>query len=547
MKARDLDMNRLLHAAPHGGALRFAGRRAVLVEISAIAQLRNALVEVLGLSNATSAISKMGFLVGWRLACAVEDGELFEDPADRRSALPRLGALLGLFEAEPCDPFGNGGVIVRHSAEVEGALGDSARADSPVCHAVAGLMSGYLSRVSGKRVEVVESRCAACGHDACEFRVCSSKEAQHDDETLGRGSFLNDTLDTMVASLLAVDAKPSVGSPSPGSARATRLAAGGSVEDSMQVDSGITAYSAKMKEVLRLASLVAPVDASILISGETGVGKEGLARFIHQVSGRKGSFIAVNCGAITETLFESELFGHARGAFTGASQDRPGLFEAAQHGTLLLDEVGEVSPAMQVKLLRVLQQQEVRRVGENQSRPIDVRVISATNQDLMSQQEGLGFRQDLYYRIKVVELSIPPLRHRHDDILPLARLFLERAAARMGRSFDGVTPDAADLLLQYSWPGNVRELENVMERAAALSQRERIESQDLPVEVLERSPPEPVDHGAAVQPLEVVFRKCIMDAMAINGGNQRITAAQLGISAATLYRRLKRYGQIDHS
>ena len=188
-----------------------------------------------------------------------------------------------------------------------------------------------------------------------------------------------------------------------------------------------------MQRVLDLARRVAKVDSTVLITGESGVGKERVARLIHDESARTaGPFVAINCGAVPETLLESELFGHARGAFTGATQDRPGLFEAANSGTLLLDEIGEVPPAMQVKLLRVLQEREVRRVGENKGRAVNVRVVAATNRDLAEEIRAARFRQDLYYRLRVVELRVPPLRERRDDILPLARTFLAASAERDG-------------------------------------------------------------------------------------------------------------------
>jgi transcriptional regulator with PAS, ATPase and Fis domain len=281
----------------------------------------------------------------------------------------------------------------------------------------------------------------------------------------------------------------------------------------------------------------------VLITGESGSGKERIARLLHDESTRAaGPFIAVNCGAITETLLESELFGHARGAFTGATQDRPGLFEAASSGTLLLDEVGEVSPAMQVKLLRALQEREIRRVGENKSRRIDVRVVAATNRDLAHGVVGGAFRQDLYYRLKVVELRVPPLRERRDDILPLGRVLLAAAALRMKRKISSLAPNAADQLLRYSWPGNVRELENAMERAVALARGGRVELEDLPEEI-RRTLPKPAV-GDRVRPLDDVEQEYILAALELNEGNQTRTAAQLEIGSATLYRKLKRYGVI---
>jgi transcriptional regulator with PAS, ATPase and Fis domain len=311
-----------------------------------------------------------------------------------------------------------------------------------------------------------------------------------------------------------------------------------------RVTESLKAAERKLLEHRRALVRVAKVDSTILLTGESGVGKERVARMVHEESTRAtGPFIAVNCGAITETLLESELFGHARGAFTGASQDRPGLFEAANKGTLLLDEIGEVSPAMQVKLLRALQEREIRRVGENKSRHVDVRIIAATNRDLAHGVAGGSFRQDLYYRLKVVELHVPPLRERRDDILPLARTLLASAALWMNRKITGFAPGVADQLVRYDWPGNVRELENAMERAVALAPRNRVELEDLPEEI-RMAVPRPMATLGQVMSLEDMEKEYILAALELNGGNQTRTAEQLKIGPATLYRKLKSYGMI---
>jgi DNA-binding NtrC family response regulator len=307
---------------------------------------------------------------------------------------------------------------------------------------------------------------------------------------------------------------------------------------------GIVAKSPQMERLLELACRVAQVDSTVLITGESGTGKERIARLVHEKSTRAaGPFIAVNCGAVTETLLESELFGHARGAFTGATADRPGLFEAANGGTLLLDEVGEVSPAMQVKLLRVLQEREIRRVGENKSRAVDVRVVAATNRDLAHGVADGRLRQDLYYRLKVVELPVPPLRERRDDILALARVLLADVALRMKRKISGLAPAAADQLMRYTWPGNVRELENAMERAVALARGSRVELEDLPEEVRMAVPKLAASKGG-VRTLGEVEKEYILAALELNGGNRTHTAMQLAIGSATMYRKLKNYGMI---
>jgi transcriptional regulator with PAS, ATPase and Fis domain len=307
---------------------------------------------------------------------------------------------------------------------------------------------------------------------------------------------------------------------------------------------GIVAKSVAMVQLVELARRVAEVDSTVLITGESGTGKERIARLVHEASARTtGPFVAVNCGAITETLLESELFGHMRGAFTGATQDRPGLFEAANRGTLLLDEIGEVSAGMQVKLLRVLQEREIRRVGENKSRKVDVRVLAATNRDLARAVAKGNFREDLYYRLKVVELRVPPLRERRDDILPLARVLLAEAAIRMKRKGIALAPEVADRLLRHAWPGNVRELENAMERAVALARGRRVELADLPEEI-RQAVSSPVVTKGSVRPLETIEREYILDVLRLLDGNQTRAAQQLRIGSATLYRKLKSYGLV---
>jgi transcriptional regulator with PAS, ATPase and Fis domain len=315
-------------------------------------------------------------------------------------------------------------------------------------------------------------------------------------------------------------------------------------EIELEAPAGFAASSPAMLRTLDLARRIARVDSTVLITGESGAGKERVARFIHDESARTaGPFLAINCAAVPETLLESELFGHARGSFTGASQDRAGLFEAANGGTLLLDEIGDVPPAMQVKLLRVLQEREVRRVGENRSRPINVRVLAATNRDLLADVHGARFRQDLYYRLRVVEVAVPPLRDRREDVLPLARQLLAGSAKRFGKKTPTLTPEAANLLVRYAWPGNVRELENALERAVALARSDRIDVDDLPPEV--SAVPVPSLVAGDGRTLAEVEREYIAAALRASGGNRAKAAEQLGIGVATLYRKLKQEGAAE--
>ena len=298
-----------------------------------------------------------------------------------------------------------------------------------------------------------------------------------------------------------------------------------------------------MRRALDVARRVALVDSNVLLAGESGVGKEAVARFIHARSPRaRRAFIAVNCAAVPETLLESELFGHARGAFTGATQDRPGLFEAAAGGTLLLDEIGDLPLGMQAKLLRVLQEREVRRLGENRSRPVDVRVLAATHRDLTAEVAAGRFRQDLYYRLRVIELRIPPLRERREDVLPLARTFLAESAKRMKCKVTGFKPAAADQLLRWGWPGNVRELQNVVERAVVLADEARVGVEDLPDEVRTAIPGRGAP-GGGERTLADVERDYILSVLSSAGDNKAQAAARLGIGTATLFRKLKQYGR----
>jgi two-component system response regulator AtoC len=297
---------------------------------------------------------------------------------------------------------------------------------------------------------------------------------------------------------------------------------------------GIVGRSEPMLRVFKTAARVAQSDATVLIEGESGTGKEQVARAIHAASKRAGlPFVAVDCGAIAEGVLESELFGHAKGAFTGAQGSRRGLFEEANHGTLFLDEMGDVGPALQARLLRALQEGEVRRVGANEAIPVDVRVLAATNKDLELQVKEGKFREDLYYRINVVTIRLPPLRERREDIPLLAEHF----AAKHGRP-DGaaVTPEARELLVGYDWPGNVRELENVIARALALNHAGLVVPEDLPDRL--RGLPDAVPpSGVAERPtLAEVERRYAAQVLAETGGNKTRAAEILGIDRKTLYR-----------
>jgi two-component system response regulator PilR (NtrC family) len=311
--------------------------------------------------------------------------------------------------------------------------------------------------------------------------------------------------------------------------------------------------SSKMKEILSLVSRIAETASTVMISGESGTGKEMIARAIHYNSPRRDrAFVSINCGALPDELLESELFGHMRGSFTGATANKKGLFEVADGGTVFLDEVGEMSPAMQIKLLRVLQERTIRRVGGTDEIPVDVRVITATNQQLEEMVRERTFREDLFYRINVIPVRTPSLRERTDDIPELADHFLRKYGAQMGKRVEGFQPEALSALGRYRWPGNVRELENVIERAVALESTARVRPESLPMEVrLPQAPPRTDDDPAIPsagldleEHLEERRRRFMLDALERCDGVQSHAAKLLGMSFRSFRYFAKKYGVV---
>ncbi len=302
----------------------------------------------------------------------------------------------------------------------------------------------------------------------------------------------------------------------------------------------IMGRSAAFLKVMQMVSRIAPTKTTVLLTGESGVGKELVAEAIHHQSPRRDQpLVKLNCGALPEGLIESELFGHEKGAFTGAIQQRKGRFELADSGTIFLDEISEIPPTTQVKLLRVLQEGEFERVGGTQTLKTDVRVVAATNEDLETAVAQGSFRKDLYYRLNVIHLAIPPLRDRQEDIPLLALHFLDKFCMENDRAPMGITPEAMAALRSHYWPGNVRELQNVVERAVALCQGNMVELEDLPDEVRRYSPEDDeitVPVGASMEEIE---RRAITQTLKKTQGDKELTARLLGIGLATLYRRLK--------
>ena len=423
-------------------------------------------------------------------------------------------------------------LIWHGSGEAEEHVIGMGQARWPVCWMMAGYASGYSSFCMNREVYFVEQKCAGKGDPLC-------TAVGKDKESWGA------ELKTFLPFFQAEDVRGKV-------LELTRKLREQSRElakhkqkllqlEGVHPANFIEVHSASFRKVIELAARVAPYDTSVLITGESGTGKEVLARYIHANSQRaKGPFVGVNCAALPETLLESELFGHKAGSFTGAIKDRAGLFEEAQEGTIFLDEIGDISLSMQMKLLRVLQEREIRRVGESSPRNVDVRVITATNQNLTEAIQEGRFREDLYYRLRVIEIEVPPLRARTEDILHLARHFCRQFAQKLNIPALRIDATCVDYLQSYNWPGNVRELENAIERAAVLSKDGLILPEHLPANVVHPIAGEYGKVNPLSRKLADIEAEHIHTVMRLVNDNKTRAARALGISPATLWRKLKR-------
>ncbi len=529
--------------------MHFAGRRALLLDTVALGLMRKELVEQFGFEVARGLMTRFGYAHGWRTADSLEHQLPWATPSEWRRAGGRLHRLQGVVSFEPvheselAEVPGFAEAIWRDSYEADQHLLHFGEHEHAVCWSLCGFASGYLSRAFGRPLYCFETQCRGKGDAVCRMwgddRETAREQGFGEALAYYEQRELNDALVRMRGTLRKLEKK----------LRAHRRVLEERAKDEAETPGGLIARSPVMRSILSLARRVAPVDSTILMCGPTGAGKERLSHFVHKHSSRSGGpFIAINCGAVPEHLLESELFGHAKGSFTGASRDRVGMFEAAHTGTLLLDEIGELGPTVQTRLLRVLQEREIRRVGENHPRPVDVRIIAATHRDLRADVEAGRFREDLYYRLRVVELSVPPLRERGADILPLARVLLAEAGERLGRPLAGFSPAACERLLSHSWPGNVRELQNSIERAVAVARGHVVEADDLPrfdapssSASATRRPLLPPPPARLNRSLAEVEREHILAVLESTGGNKAAAARRLGIGTATLFRRLKRY------
>lgn len=534
MKAVDLNLAELVDFAH--GRVALHGRRLILHDLHALALFRRDLMEMLGEEQAQRILTRKGYFWGQTDAAAMQRMFQWDSTAEWLKAAVMLLRIHGLAEAEMNIRHLDSAqarveieILWRNASEVEQHLSVIGKSPYPICWALVGYASGYASFCLGKPVYFVEMQCQATGVPCC-------KSVGKDLESWGR------EIEPHLAFFQAADLQKTVRELAEQVTRQQEELARHRQQmeekSETRVNLAVEARSPAFQKTIELAGRVAKFDTTVLITGETGCGKEVLARYMHQNSARASRpMLAVNCSALPETLLESELFGYRAGAFTGAVRNRSGLFEDASGGTLFLDEIGDISLAMQAKLLRVLQEREIKRVGESQSRPVDVRVVSATNQNLEKLVKDGRFREDLFYRLHVVHIRIPPLRERRDDILPLARHFMKRCAERLKLPDLRLAPAYVDRLLHHPWPGNVRELENAIEHAAVMCNGRMITPDVLPI-VEVRAAAE----GAVASPycsLAEMELEHIRQVLELTGGNRGEAARILKIGEATLYRKLK--------
>jgi DNA-binding NtrC family response regulator len=538
MKAEDLRLEELVTFSE--GLVCLHGRRLILHAVHAMAQFRKDLIDMLGPAQAKRILTRFGYFWGQVDAAAMKRIFNWESTAEWLRAGPRLHSLQGAARGQVKSLELSGPRRLRmelmwgDAAEPEEHVFELGESSDTACWIHTGYASGYASFCLGAPVYFVEQTCRARGDAVCTALGMDGESWGEDADALAeqfeaediQGRILELTTELQKRTLeLARQRK-----------RLKRV-------EGLNVPGLAEIRSKSFQEVMNLGLRVARFDSSLLITGESGVGKEIVARFIHERSHRAARpFVAVNCAALPETLLEAELFGHRKGAFTDASTDRAGLFEEAQGGTLLLDEVGDIAPSIQVKLLRVLQERKIRRLGENTLRPVDVRVIAATHRRLEEEVRAERFREDLFYRLRVVEIEIPPLRDRPEDIVPLARFFTERLASRLRIPQLALDASCLEVLQGYSWPGNVRELENALERAAVVSGGRRILPEHLPRGVREAGRQAAGSTAHAGRTLMDMEREYILAVLEETAGNRTRAAEILGISPTTLWRKLKAWG-----
>ena len=542
-------LSELLDFSPDKGTIRLHQQRVVILSAAAMGLLRKELIETLGAETARRLLMRFGYADGYHDAVTLRDRSAPADPIEalRNGAVLHtlegiVRATLSRAEFDPESGHFDAEIDWRGSYEAEQHVHHYGVSADPVCWSLVGYVSGYASACVGQEVYFRESSCAGQGAKRC--RVRGRDAGGWGDTVAGlRFDFQGADLAREVERLRTAVKRQVVEL-----SRRERLLERRERELNLlrervarhAASRNFIANGAAMQEVLELAARVAPLDTTVLIYGESGTGKEFVVRMIHDQSPRAtGPFVSVNCAALTETLLESELFGHVRGAFTGAVRDKAGLFEVAGGGTLFLDEIGEVAPTIQAKLLRALQEREIRRVGSERTIKVNARVVAATNRDLKAAVATGAFREDLYFRLAAFTITVPPLRDRREDIPALVHEFLRRSSQRVRKDVKNVTAETMTALVNYPWPGNVRELENAIERAVILAHGSTVKLGDLPPEITRKGGRLLVGDNLDLQTNE---EELIRRALERFNGNRRQAAQALNISTVTLWRKMKQYG-----
>jgi DNA-binding NtrC family response regulator/predicted hydrocarbon binding protein len=543
-----LQLAELLDFRPDLGVIRLHDQRVVILSAAAVGLLRKELIDRLGRDVARRLLLRFGYADGYHDAVNMRQRSARADPADALRAGFVLHTLEGIVRVEILrlerDDAGRfDAEFAWHDSYIaEEHLHHYGQSTEPVCWSLVGYATGYASACLGQEVYFRETECLAQGVTHCRVIGRDAAAWAADLETL-RADFEGDDLGAEVERLHTA-----------AQLKAKELARRELVLERRERELNLLrervakhaeshhfiARSPAMQDVLELAGQVAPLDTTVLVFGESGTGKEFVVKMIHEQSRRAGGpFVSVNCAALTETLLESELFGHVRGSFTGAVRDKPGLFEVASNGTLFLDELGEVAPSVQAKLLRALQEREIRRVGGERTIKVNTRVIAATNRELRAAVAAGTFREDLYFRLGAFVIPIPPLRDRREDIPAMAHEFVQRARRRMGKDVQTVSADAMTLLVHYEWPGNVRELEHAIERGVIVARGTTITVRDLPREIaLGRSEV----RATTTLNLKDHEQRLIRLALEKFTGNRKRAAEALHVSPVTLWRKMKEYG-----
>ena len=546
MNKEDLHVFGLVEFRPDEGAIFFQNRRLVLLSTSTFGRWNRYLTQKVGEEEARRALLRAGYHEGFHQSvCA---NRRFGQHAGYIVA-PRLAELLGFSLVEVrsvCEDPSRFKVDANfyNSIEAEQHVFLAGLSTTPVCSYQMGFCSGYSSAERGMEIYFKEVRCAACGDNYCSTigRDAASwgEELARMRQDYGFESFADveafwaERRDRAAALIKQREKMFShSGSQETGADLAIRARTKKAIEEGHFV-----VREPAMMDILDQAVCVARLNSPVLVQGETGTGKEFLVNLIHQQSARRDQeLVSVNCAALTESLLESELFGHTKGAFTGAVSDKPGLFELAADGTLFLDEIGEMPMGLQAKLLRAIENGEIRRVGSNKIIKVSPRFLAATNRDLQALITAGKFRQDLYFRLNSFVIQLPPLRERRDSIPPLAQQFLQEVTSAFEKKVASVSPKAMACLMTYPWPGNVRELKHAIEHAVVVASGNSIEVCDLPLQIRSCSHCEeeqlPLKHGE---------RQVIAQMLAVHGGDRTATAQALNISMSTLWRKMKRHG-----